>query len=266
MDITALLATVVVVAVLITFFIIGWKKGFLKVILKAVSLLVTLIIAAFLLQPATDFLAENTKIEKQMETRLEKKLGFSTQSESGDMEKKDKEDEQETGYDVSQLEEIEKNLSEEERADVETEIIKGLSLPGLLKNSLIAKNNVEEYVKLGVESFKQYIVKSIAMLELKILTYIGLVIVIFVGIRLLLLVSKVIAKIPVIKGINKFAGGIVGLIEGLLFIWLVGLIVSLISQTEFGTGVVEVIHKSFVLDFFYEQNLLLKLAETMFGL
>lgn len=95
---------------------------------------------------------------------------------------------------------------------------------------------------------------------LRVVAFLILAILIYIVIRIILSVAHVITKIPVIGGINRFFGGIVGIIEGLLVIWILCMIIQAISFTPFGTQALEVINQSAVLKFFYENNLLSMIA------
>ena len=56
---TVTVASILVVIFLVIFIIIGWSKGFLRIILTALSLIATMVIAAFLLTPVSEYLAEH---------------------------------------------------------------------------------------------------------------------------------------------------------------------------------------------------------------
>lgn len=148
---------------------------------------------------------------------------------------------------------------------IEDEAIDSLSLPSFLKDLLSSNNTPEEYVKLGVSNFQEYIVKSISILVLKILVYIALVIAILIIIRILLLVTKAISRVPVISGVNKFFGALLGLLQGLIYLWLLCLLISAISQTPFGQQIINVINGSALLTAIYDHNLISAFLNGLFS-
>ena len=387
----SLIATVIVVVYLIIFFAFGWKKGFFRMILTTLSLVVTLIISAFLLNPVTNWVIENTSIQESVEKSVSNALGWGEDSDSSsssektttkassDSDKKEEEStsekksfwdqikeaaeelsseiglppsatsesstisdsnsqakdapetvagweenetslnnameagvsvtsgeaanlneakvsenetellkaEEETtvdysqyieqleasGVDVSQYangdysdwSDVEEALGENSEAltEIENDAIDELSLPTFLKNMLTKNNNAAEYVKLGVSNFKQYIVRTISNLIIKILVYIALVIAILIIIRILLMITKMISRIPIIHGFNKFFGGLLGLLQGLIYLWLFCLLISVFSETSFGMGLMDVINGSALLQLIYEGNLISALANSI---
>ena len=307
---TATIVTIIVIAFLIFFIILGWCKGFLRMILSMLSLLVTLVIAAFLLTPVSEYLAKNTEIETTIEKHVEAGLGWQQKSEdakdgdtgqdeekqtgeeqAGDDKKRDSEKKpgafdlekilaalKEAGIDIpidldaeqlpEYIEQAEQSdeVSEKDKTAIENAVIEGLKLPTVVKTAVLSKNNVSEYIRLGVDSFKQYVIKSLSMIALKILTYVALVIVIFIIIRILLLISKALNRIPIVRGINRFFGAVVGFIEASLILWIICLIISLISNGDFGKQIVDVIEQSRFLSYIYEENLVLRLVDAFFSL
>lgn len=284
---TVTIVTIIVIAFLVVFISIGWSKGFLRTILTTLSLVVTLVVAAFLLTPVSDYLTEHTGLEKAIEAKVEKGLGWNAQKTE-----KESEEKAASSYDLAKiiallhsygidvpedadadqladlLETMQDSgqIDDRQVAELEAGLLGELKLPQILKNTLIKKNTLSDYIRLGVENFKQYVVRSISMVALKIATYIALVIAIYIIIRILLLLTKVIEHIPVIRGINRFFGAIVGFIEGALILWIICLFISLISNTEFGGQIVDLIRQSAFLSYIYEENLVLRMVHAFFTL
>ncbi len=106
-------------------------------------------------------------------------------------------------------------------------------------------NIVEDYVNLFVNS-------------------IGAIIVFFVvryGISLLLFTTSVINKIPIIGRVNKFAGGVLGLIKGLILSVLLVWILSFVAVESVENFVSSSYMASFILDSF--PNLYQRLLEML---
>ena len=314
--------TVIVIIFLIFFLIKGWRKGFFRILLTTMSLIVTIVAAAALVTPVTQYLQENTKIGQKFEEKVEIQLFGSdedraSEDKDGNGENKtsdnsnvnetatenslkdktdsaDKEsseasdngidnfwksitgsenktsseeaesaDEKNTSSESTEKSSDSKDTNDDDSVSEDSDVINDTKLPNILKKALISKNTAAEYVKLGVSNFKDYVVKSVANILLKIFVYIALVIVIYIIIRILLMVSKVITKIPIIHGINKLFGAALGLFQGLLIIWLIGFVISLISNTGLGTSIVNTIHESSFLTFLYDNNSLLKMIKTV---
>ncbi len=257
--------TVIVIIFLLYFLIRGFKNGFFKIVLTTMSLIVTIVLAAALVTPVSKYLQENTSLGQKFETKVEAYLFEESADDKDSTANKSAKEENSKDAQKSESSEgnSEKTNESEAKNKTDEEVINGTNLPKILKNALIKGNNAADYVKLGVSDFKEYAVKSISNVLLKILVYIALVIVIFIVIRILLAVSKVLTKIPVIRGANRFFGALLGLFEGLLILWLIGFVISLISNTGFGTSVVGIIHKNAFLTILYDNNCLLKIVKTI---
>ena len=66
-----------------------------------------------------------------------------------------------------------------------------------------------------------------------------------------------VAKLPVIGEVNHMLGGIAGLIKGLLLVWLVFAFAAMGAATEAGSVVIEAVYQSEILQWLYENNLIL---------
>ena len=101
---------------------------------------------------------------------------------------------------------------------------------------LQAHNTAEEYVRLGVDRFSDYVASFIADLLMKIIAALLVFILAEIILHILLALSAVIEKIPIIGGINRLLGGALGAVIGLLIIWLLYFFLTLMINTEFGAA------------------------------
>lgn len=74
-----------------------------------------------------------------------------------------------------------------------------------------------------------------------------------------MIVFDFVDRLPVIHGINHFAGALLGIIKGLLIIEVLLLLLVPFSGTGFGTRVLEQIDRNAVMSALYHKNLLVKL-------
>lgn len=68
-----------------------------------------------------------------------------------------------------------------------------------------------------------------------------------------------ITKLPVLKSINRFGGLVIGLLEGVVVVWLLFLIVVLCQGTEFGKEMMASIQQQPILKFLYDYNIIERL-------
>lgn len=112
--------------------------------------------------------------------------------------------------------------------------------------------NLLDKTSLGIELNKQIV----PHISVKFIAFLLIAILIFIVIRIILKIANVINKIPIIGGINRIFGAIVGLAEGLLVIWIASLIIKAIAFTPFGMQAINVINQSEFLKFLYDKNIL----------
>ena len=155
---------------------------------------------------------------------------------------------------------VENQLGEKTSLDKteQSEFVEGLPVPDMLKESLVRNNTVETYRQLAVNSFADYISDSLALMIVNgisfLLSYLFSVIVI----RLLGYILDVLAKLPVINGINKTAGAVVGGAKCIVIIWVVFLALTLFCNTSFGQKGMELIQNDTFLNFLYGQDIFIK--------
>ena len=68
---------------------------------------------------------------------------------------------------------------------------------------------------------------------------------------------NVIEKLPVLKQINKLAGGAAGLVKGLLIVWIAAILVMILSNTPIGIKIAADIDGNVFLKFLYDKNLIM---------
>ena len=90
---------------------------------------------------------------------------------------------------------------------------------------------------LGVEQFGDYVGGYLADTVVK---AVGLDPVVCSGIYTSLHIVAawldLIARLPIIKGLNQIAGAVLGGVEGLMFLWIVCLVLTALSGTDFGAA------------------------------
>ena len=82
-------------------------------------------------------------------------------------------------------------------------------------------NNSAVYEILDVSGINEYISEFMANIFLNIFSFILIALLITILFKVLFVMLDIIAKLPVIHGINSFAGIIVGAAEGIVLLWVV---------------------------------------------
>ena len=221
---TSMIVTIAVIVFLLIFVIAGAVRGFLRVLLSATSLIITLILASVFAQPLAKFANDATSIGTGVSNKIEEQT-------------------------ISVLTPLADNAQE-----AENNLINSLPLPSSMKEDLKYKYSISPAAQDGIEGFARSIASTLADLVLKILSFILLFIVIFLILKLIIRLSNMINHVPLLGGINRFFGAILGLGEGVIFLWIICIIIMMLSGRPAGAACEKVIRGSAFLNFIYEHN------------
>lgn len=224
----------VVGAIFLISIIVGYVRGFLKI---AVSLAIT-VASIFLVMAISPhisaWLQESTAIEETVKNKLEEMI------------------------------EMPEGMSPEALASVEIPreqqiaLIEGAGLPGMIQDMLLENNNSEAYQALGATNFVDYIGSYITKLIADIIAFLVAWMIVTIIARILMGVIGIIGKIPVIGGVNKLAGAVVGAGIALIIVWILFILVTLLYNTTVGQACMTDIAASQILTKLYDGNVLMK--------
>lgn len=135
-------------------------------------------------------------------------------------------------------------------------IINSLPLPDVVQQAL-KNNDTSANDMLGVSAFQKYIADSVAGIILNaisfVLVFVGVSIIMKIIIRCLNLLSR----LPVIHTMNKMGGMLVGLLKGMIILWLICIVITIMSGTEVGIYLDQQINESVFLKYIYDHNLIM---------
>ena len=212
----------------------GHHKGFIRLAVSATAMLITLVTVNYAMPYVTDWLKHDTPVYETLKEKMAESVG---------------------------IDDILNNLGLETQTQKADEwlIIEELPLPDQLKNLLVENNNIEVYRLMGVEFFRDYIGGYLADTVLKAVVFVVLFILIYLALKILVIWLDLIAKLPILSGINKMAGAVLGGIQALLFIWILCIVLTIFSRTEIGRIVFEQVNASLWLSWLYDHNMLANL-------
>ncbi len=206
----------------------GIHRGFIRKAVSAVSLVLTLALVTYLTPLITNFIVEKTPLY-------------------GNLQEKCSELFINTDYDES----------------IKTDqvlMIENMDLPENIKELLLENNNHEAYEILEVSAFREYIGAYLANMIIHALTYLISFIIVWTAIRLVLLALDVVAMLPILHGLNKLAGGVLGFVFGVALVWIAFLVVTIFCNGDVGQTFFALICESPALLFLYNQNIIMKIV------
>ena len=121
-----------------------------------------------------------------------------------------------------------------------------LGLQGLTADQLFQQAGLERIVDYYVDYYGNILIKAIS--------YVISVLIAYLLIRIGLLVAEVIGAIPVLSMLNRVAGLLLGLIRGVVILWLLGLVIAMCAGYEGMAPVLNMIQGSGMLLFLYRNN------------
>lgn len=208
----------------------GHYKGLIRLAVSMLALIATLVIVHFAMPKIMVFVRDNTPVYTWIAEGMKESIGI--------------------GADAPDIQ-----MPAEQRI-----MIENLNLPEDVKQMLLENNNSQMYQILGVDAFAEYIGNYLANLIMNSIGFVVLFLAVYILLHLIMKWLDLIAKLPILYGMNHLAGAILGGIQGLFFVWIAALFVTACASTSWASLVLSQIEASPWLSFLYRYNLVSKIA------
>ena len=119
-------------------------------------------------------------------------------------------------------------------------------------------NGITSNVNTSKDEAIDNISKELALGIISVIAFLAIFIIVRIILTFVKIVAKIIDKIPVLKQINKLGGAICGAIEGLIIIYAIFAVFSMISPLIANSQILEQIYNSNIGALMYNNNLILK--------
>ena len=116
------------------------------------------------------------------------------------------------------------------------------------------KNKISDTIKDSINAVIGFVAKELAQSAISGLSVILALIVGIVIIKLIDLILKAVTKIPGLSAVDRLMGLIVGLVKGLLLIWIILLLADCFPATALGSYIITSCQENSILLFLYENN------------
>ena len=241
--VTAAVAVVLLIAV-----IRGYVRGFLKTALSMIALVLPIILVMFL-QPYVSAVLRNytplesviastvfTNMEGQLNTVLSGASASGQESPAAES----------SGAQMFSREQLAGIVLTEEQQE---QWMKLCAVPDLFRTSL--QTDMVQTADSFAGSVSNYLAKTI----LNVLSFLLTFVLAFLLIRLLFVSIDIIGKVPVLHGINKALGAVLGLAEGLVVLWLLFLVLTVCLPSSWGAELMAAVNENPVLAFLYNHGM-----------
>lgn len=218
----------VVALIFIISIFVGYKRGFIKIVASLLTTVASIILVMMLSPHVSAWIQDNTGLKQLVNEKC-----------------------------VQIAEQAGENINATQDEQIAW-MIDSAKLPDIFQEMLQVNNNEEIYAALGVDTFIEYISAYITKIIADVLAFLIIMLVVTIIVRILMSVLGVFGKLPVIGGANKTAGAILGIVSGLVLVWFLFFVVTLLYNTPVGMKVFEDISASKILTLLYENNLIMQ--------
>lgn len=222
------------IAILAFFGLLGYRRGFIREVMSMFFVVLSIGLVWVMNPYINEFLRNNTPLYETVQDSTK-------------------------GFVETQLND-KTSLGQQEQAG----LIRNLGLPAFLTEGLEENNNAAVYEYLAVSSFTDYVSDYIAVAVVNGVSFLVSFVFSTLLIRMITYALNIIARLPIIKGVNKLAGGFVGVLKGLLFIWIALLILTVFCNTEIGRQSFALMEKDYIVSFLYEKDVFIKIFMSIF--
>lgn len=212
----------------------GYRRGFVKEVVSVLLVLLSVVVVWMINPYVNTFIRENTFVYEKIQNVSE---SFVESLANGN------------------------DTMDEEQQD---ELISGMGLPGLLQNGITENNTAAVYQQLAVNTFGGYVSRYLANIAVNCLSFLISYILASVLIRVFAYALDILARLPVVRGINKLAGALIGGGKCIIFVWVAMLVLTILCNTEIGQKGLGLIRGDTVLNFLYDKNIFIRIFAGLF--
>ncbi|MGI6002493.1 MAG: CvpA family protein [Lachnospiraceae bacterium] len=220
------LLTILALLILAVCAIGGLARGFVKTVFTLVGLVAAIAAAVFLSPHLSSYLAE-TSLYDDIETQVEKAVDDTGSSQEG--------------------------LTMGDAARI-------FALPSMLSSEL--QSSSEGYPEGGLTA---YTVTYVTGKIIDVIAFIIVLAAVWIIIALIAHALDHLARKPVLNALNRFGGLAIGLLKGMLILWIFCLLIMLAVSFNIGNDLYAQIQESTFLSWVYDNNLLLTLLGGLIG-
>ncbi len=232
---TWMILDVIAIGVLILFYIFGRRRGFIAMALLLIGTLAALWTAQHFAQPAARWAYDNYAQQRLVEY-VDEKLEDTANGDVGALAAVLEEiaDEVDPLAGLNRLKDKADDLLEDIRQFAASQSGQGevIPYPDGIDPDPTQQGQIEQMLDQGYslsESLVEIILQPLVLSFLEMLAFLLIFIAVSAIIKLLIHASQIFNKLPLLGGVNRFFGGICGLLEGAVSIYIVGILLRLIA-------------------------------------
>lgn len=216
--------------------VLGYMKGFIRIVMSLVATIITLVIVGMFTPTVANVLIDYTPLDDAVRNNFENMF---------------------FGDDIY----LENSTSESTEFSLSQQLlmIESAMLPDFLKEAIIEDNNSEIYEQVGAETFQEYIGIYLTNWVMKVISFIVTFLLAWVVVRVIFFSLIVISDLPLLHGINRGIGTVLGLGFAIVIVWIGYLGMAVMYSNTFAQQCYVWVEESKILTFLYDINPIWKL-------
>lgn len=143
-------------------------------------------------------------------------------------------------------------------------LLERLILPESVKKALGKNENIQNYGNMAVETFAEYVAEYLAAIIVNGLSFLLSYVIAAFAIRMMAYGLDGMSHLPVLNGINRAAGAIVGMIKVVIIVWIALLVITMLYNSSVGKECLAMIEKDPLLSVLYKTDLFVQVLLSVF--
>ncbi|MBE5921687.1 MAG: CvpA family protein [Lachnospiraceae bacterium] len=222
-----------VIAILGIGALVGYARGFLHIVLSFVALFVASIVATILTDPVSQLVSETPVYESITENVQQ--------------------------YVSDNLELGVTNAAEV----VEQNVLENLKLPSVLTDKVNEELlNMQESLTTADE-IAACITDKLTGIVLATVAFLFIFLLVLIALKVVIVLADLVSRLPGLKSINRTLGLALGVVQGIIVIWIACMVLTMFSGTETGMELLQAVHANPFLNFIYSNNILMNILTSM---
>ena len=207
---------IIVIAIIALSVFLGYRKGLIALAIQLCAVIIALVATLVLYKPISALIIDNTSLDENIQNAI-----------------------------IEKAQNNNENNSQENTTQNTTQ-----------NNELANRDNIDGTEESNIINIMPEVAKQISINIINI----GVMLILYFGINIALHIvtalANIVAKIPIIKQLNKLGGVIYGLLRGILLIYVVLLLISFAGQINPENTLHKQINESFITKEMYEHNII----------
>lgn len=213
----------------------GARKGLVRTAVSMVAILLVIGTTGWLSPHISQYIIESTQIDNKIEEKCNAII-------------------------------MEKINDNQEMTDfTQVQIINDLPLPEVVKEKMIQNNNISTYQSLAVERFGDYVSAYLTRMIVNGAAFVVAFLITIILLHVILHAVDLVTKLPVVNEMNRFGGLLLGAVQGIVWVWIIFWVITLLGNTPAGEMLIETIRSDRILNVVYDWNVLMWFVISIFG-